>query len=400
MHNSLLFMVTTPYPPEIPMKQMKIKTGNQMVAEGAIYAGCRFFAGYPITPASGIYKTMIEQLPAVKGCAVSSPDEISALAYCVGAAMRGTKAMTATSGPGWSLMIETVQYALITETPLVIAMVQRLGPCTGGATQGAQGDIWFSRFITSGGYTIPVIYPTTAAECFPLTVEAFNWAEKYRTPVVLLSDKEIGMTSESVDYAQFVNLHTVNRVYATPEADKPYLPYEFSGEGDIAEFAEVGGDIKVTATGSAHNFAGDLKKNDPETLKTLVHLEDKIQAHKEEMVLVNEDYQDGAETLILSFGVTARAARQAVKRLRAQGEKVNHLVVYSLFPVPEAKIKEAAARVKTIIIPEENMNGQYRVLIEPVLNGKEVKSINKVGAMITPDEIAGVFSGELKGGLL
>jgi len=171
-------------------RMMKFRTGNQMIAEGAIAAGCRFFAGYPITPASGIYKSMIELLQQRGDVAVSAPDEISALAYCVGASMRGYKAMTATSGPGWALMIETVQYALMTETPLVIAMVQRLGPCTGGATQGAQGDILLTEYCTSGGYTIPVLCASTAAECYELTQVAFTWAEQLRTPVVILSDKE------------------------------------------------------------------------------------------------------------------------------------------------------------------------------------------------------------------
>ena len=190
---------------------MALRSGNQMVAEGAIKAGCKFFAGYPITPASGVYKGMIDMLPLNKGIAINAPDEISALAYCVGASMRGYKAMTATSGPGWALMIETVQYALITETPVVICVVQRLGPCTGGATQGGQGDILITEFATSGGYTIPVIYPSTAKECYELTVKAFIWSEKLRTPVVLLTDKEIGMTTESVDYSGLDELNSISR---------------------------------------------------------------------------------------------------------------------------------------------------------------------------------------------
>ena len=145
----------------VTTRKLALRSGNQMVAEGAIKAGCKFFAGYPITPASGIYKGLIDLLPVNDGIAVSSPDEISALAYCVGASMRGFKSMTATSGPGWALMIETVQYALITETPVVICVVQRLGPCTGGATQGGQGDILITEFATSGGFTIPVLYPST-----------------------------------------------------------------------------------------------------------------------------------------------------------------------------------------------------------------------------------------------
>jgi len=179
---------------------IRIRSGNQMVAEGALRAGCKFFAGYPITPASGIYKNMIDRLPGKGGVAISAPDEISALAYCVGASLRGQKAMTATSGPGWALMTETVQYALMTETPVVIAMVQRLGPSTGGATQNAQGDVLLVEHCTSGGYTIPVFAPSNPIECYELTHIAFTWSELLRTPVVVMLDKEVGMTSEDVDF--------------------------------------------------------------------------------------------------------------------------------------------------------------------------------------------------------
>src|SRR3972149_4955728 len=172
------------------MPSFHLRTGNQMMAEGAIQAGCKFFAGYPITPASGIFKTMIDLLPSKGGIALRAPDEISAIAYCIGASMKGAKAMTATSGPGWALMIESVQYALMTETPLVVALVQRLGPSTGGATPGAQGDVLLAGFWSCGGYTVPVFAPSNARECADLTEIALAWAERLRTPVVVLSDKE------------------------------------------------------------------------------------------------------------------------------------------------------------------------------------------------------------------
>lgn len=370
-------------------RKVALRSGNQMVAEGAIKAGCKFFAGYPITPASGVYKGMIDMLPLNDGIALSSPDEISALAYCVGASMRGFKSMTATSGPGWALMIETVQYALITETPVVICVVQRLGPCTGGATQGGQGDIMITEFATSGGYTIPVIYPSTAKECFELTIEAFNWAEKYRTPVVLLSDKEIGMTTESVDYSQIEDISPVSRESVSFK-DKDYenwTMYGFDSPDRISKFAPVGGEIKVTATGSAHNAKGELKKNDTETISILLHLEEKIQHHKDEMVIVKEDKQTDSDTLIISFGITARTMKDAVKIARRNDRKVSSLTIYSLFPIPELKIKENSKDCKRVIIAEENITGQYRKLIEPLLYGKEVIGVNKIGSMITPNEI-------------
>jgi len=370
-------------------KRMALRSGNQMVAEGAIKAGCKFFAGYPITPASGVYKGMIDMLPMNNGIAISSPDEISALAYCVGASMRGYKAMTATSGPGWALMIETVQYALITETPVVICVVQRLGPCTGGATQGGQGDILITEFASSGGYTIPVLYPTTAKECYELTIEAFNWAEKLRTPVVLLTDKEIGMTTESVDYSGLDNLSSIARpvISSTDNDFKNWKMYGFSSPEIIAKFAPVGGEIKVTATGSAHNAEGLLKKNDPETISILRHLEEKIQAHRNELVFVKEDKDEDADTLVISFGITARTMKESVKQARLSGKKVSSLTIYSMFPIPGKQISKAAENVKRVIVAEENINGQYRMLIETFLKGKEVVGVNKIGSMIKPGEI-------------
>ncbi len=371
-------------------KKVALRSGNQMTAEGAIQAGCKFFAGYPITPASGIYKGMIDMLPLNGGIAISSPDEISALTYCVGASMRGFKSMTATSGPGWALMIETLQYALITETPVVIAVVQRLGPSTGGATQGGQGDIMITEFATSGGYTIPVLYPTNAKECFELTLKAFDWSEKYRTPVVLLTDKEIGMTTESVNYAGLYELSSAERKHiGSGDADiKNWKMYGFDSPDMITKFANVGGEVKVTATGSAHNAMGYLKKNDKETIATLLHLEEKILAHKDEMVEVKKDLQDGADTLVISFGITARTMKDAVKLAREGSRKVSSLIIYSMFPIPEREIILSADNCRRIVVAEENISGQYRKLIEPLFAGKEVVGVNKIGSMITPMEIA------------
>lgn len=370
-------------------RKIKMRNGNQMIAEGAIYAGCKFFAGYPITPASGIYKCMIDMLPQVGGLAIPSPDEISAIAYCVGASMRGIKSMTATSGPGWSLMIETVQYALITETPLVIVVVQRLGPATGGATQGAQGDILFTEFITSGGYTIPVLYPTNPRECFELTVKAFNWSEKLRTPVILLSDKEIGMTTETVNYSGLENLKVENRKYIEPEdwIFENWKMYGFEDAKDIAKFAPVGGKIKVTATGSAHNMSGELKKNDPETISVLKHLEEKIQSHKDELIDYEYNENPLSDTLIISFGITGRTVREVIRQSRKLNKNVSSLIIRSLFPIPENVLKSISNKYKRIIIAEENLNGQYRMLIQNLFNNKEVIGVNKIGSMITPQEI-------------
>ncbi len=356
-----------------------------MLAEGALAAGCRFFAGYPITPASEVYEVMMRELPARGGLALSAPDEISSLCYCVGASLRGLKAMTATSGPGWALMIETVQYALMTETPVVVALVQRLGPSTGGATQGAQGDVWLAEFSTSGGYTLPVFSPSNAAECFELALHAFNWSERLRTPVVLLSDKEVGMTSEVVDDDALQLPSLVNRSGVTGAAD--YAPYAFDEPDGVPAFAAVGGEVKVTATGSAHDRRGRLRKNSPEVIEVLLHLQRKIEAHAEEMALVRPDLDSGARCLLISYGVTARAARQAVSKLRSEGSRISFLQIQSLFPIPRRWLDQATASVEAVFIAEENLTGQYRAALASSLSGKRTYGINKIGGLISPQEI-------------
>ena len=369
-----------------------------MMAEGAIQAGCKFFAGYPITPASGIFKTMIDLLPSKGGIALSAPDEISAIAYCIGASMKGAKAMTATSGPGWALMIESVQYALMTETPLVVSLVQRLGPSTGGATQGAQGDVLLAEFATSGGYTLPMLCPTNARECYELTVLAFTWAELYRTPVILLSDKEVGMTAERVDYDSLPKFTSQDRPrlrqVAGGDGARQTMPggtYFFRDPQEIPAFSPVGGEVKVTATGSAHDKRGKLQKNSPETIDVLLHLEEKLRWREQDLAVVDADLQEGAETLLVSYGVTSRAAKDAVQSLRRQGGKVSFLGIQSLFPVPKKKIADALRGINRVIVAEENMKGLYRSVIERYCGGNPVVGVNKVGSMITPREILSVI---------
>ncbi len=363
----------------------RLCSGNRMVAEGALAAGCRFFAGYPITPASEIYEVMMREQVTRGGMALSAPDEISSLCYCVGASLRGLKAMTATSGPGWALMVETVQYALMAETPVVIALVQRLGPSTGGATQGGQGDILLAEFCTSGGYTIPIFAPSDAAECYELTQQAFNWSERLRSPVVLLTDKEVGMTSEVVEESALVKLEPVQR--AGIDAQAPFAAYDIQSAESVAGFGAVGGGVKVTATGSAHDRRGRLRKVSPEVVEMLVHLQRKIETHAAEMALVRADLDPDASSLLVSYGITARAARVAVGVLRKEGFPIALLQVQTLFPVPAEALQRAAAGVRTVFVAEENLTGQYRAVLSPFLMGKRLLGINKLGTMISPGEI-------------
>jgi 2-oxoglutarate ferredoxin oxidoreductase subunit alpha len=368
--------------------ERELLSGNRLTALGALAAGCRFFSGYPITPSSEIYQTMLEELPRRNGLAVAAPDEISALANCVGASLAGFKAMTATSGPGWCLMVETVQYALMTETPVVIALVQRLGPSTGGATQGAQGDVLLAEFCTSGGYTIPMFAPSNARECYELAQVAFHWSEKLRTPVVLLSDKEVGMTLESVDLDALSAWPAAER--APFSGNAPYRTYACEHIEEPPPFAPVGGAAKVVATGSAHDAEGRLRKNSPEVIELLMHLQVKIAAHAEEMALVESEPVWDADTLVVSYGISARAAREACRRLRLQGRAVSFLQLKTLFPVPVAAVRRAAEGCSRILVVEENLTGLYAGALEAALNGQRTKRIvrvNRLGSMITPAQI-------------
>lgn len=377
----------------------ELVSGNRLVARAALDAGCRFFSGYPITPSSEIYQTMMAELPRVGGVGVPAPDEISALAYCVGASFTGARAMTATSGPGWCLMIETVQYAVMTEMPVVVALVQRLGPSTGGATQGAQGDVLLAEFCTSGGYTIPVFAPGDARQCYRLTQAAFHWAERLRTPVVLLSDKEVGMTLESVettaDYdtddgtnGGAVSADVSAAVSAGVGAAVGIAAYALVSPDLPPAFSPVGGGLRVVATGSAHDAQGRLRKNSPEVIELLRHLEIKIAAHADEMALVDQELHPEADTLVIAYGITARAARAACRHLVGEGRRVSFLQPLTLFPVPRRAILTAAAPCTRVVIAEENMTGLYAGVLEPLLTGRTVIRVNRVGSMIPPREIA------------
>jgi len=366
-----------------------------MIVEGALAAGCRFFSGYPITPASEIYQEITDRLQQRGDIAIGAPDEITAICYCLGASHRGFKAMAATSGPGWCLMIENIQYAVMTETPVVVVLVQRLGPSTGGATQGAQGDLLLAEFVTSGGYTLPVFYPSNPVECYELTLHAFNWAETLRTPVVLLSDKEVGMTSESVDLSDLAPIPIVERkrweaaAAGAPGSSDPSSPgaYFIKDDVDVPYFSPVGGHRKVTITGSAHNKSGQLKKNDPETLELLRHLQKKVEHRESELTMVKTDSEPGADVLIISFGITARAAREAVRTARRGGRRVSFLQLLTLFPIPQGKIVGCLDGVRRVVVAEENLTGQYRSLIQHLFGNRQVIGVNKIGSMITPKEI-------------
>jgi 2-oxoglutarate ferredoxin oxidoreductase subunit alpha len=360
--------------------------GNEAIARGALKAGCRFFAGYPITPASTILQYMLELLPHEGGVALQAEDEIASIGFCIGASMAGQKAMTATSGPGISLYSENIGLAIVGETPLVIVDVQRQGPATGSATKGADGDVQFVRWVTSGGLPIIALCPATVAEAYELTVRAFNLSERYRVPVFLLSNKEISLTQESVDLDAIALPPLVART--PPAPDKDYRPHGFERPEEVPPLANFGDGLITRYTTSTHDQAGYLTANPTVIQEMIDHYVAKIEAAADEIALVKHDHQDGADTLVLSYGITARAANLAAQAARAHGRKVSSLALQTLYPVPEKAITAAMNGVKRVVVPEMNM-GQYIREIERLAPpGATVVGVNKMDTtLISPEEI-------------
>ncbi len=341
--------------------------GATAIVRGALAGGCNFFAGYPITPATPILLQLVRELPKVGGVAIQGEDEIASMGICLGAAASGMRALTATSGPGLSLYSENIGLALLAEVPLVIVDVQRLGPATGGATTVGQGDTHFARWGTAGGYPLPVLAPSSVNECMTLTAEAFAWAQKFSCPVIVLTDKELNLTTATVEVRPLPEPPSVPMVGA---AGKP--PY---GAGSV-----------VRITGSTHDGEGHITK-DPARVEALNRrLWEKIMAHRDELERVRLDLQPGAKTLVLSFGVTARAMEDAVALARAEGQVVSSAVVQSLWPVPEQALHRAVAGVERIIVAELNP-GLYVQEIAALFPGVEVVSLSRIdGQLIAPQQ--------------
>ncbi|MCP4023437.1 MAG: pyruvate flavodoxin/ferredoxin oxidoreductase [Desulfobacteraceae bacterium] len=364
--------------------------GNEAIARGAIAAGCSFFAGYPITPATTIFASMLKLLPPKGGICVQGEDEIASMGYCMGAAMAGRKVLTATSGPGISLYSEQISFAIGSEIPMVIADVQRLGPSTGSATRGADSDIQFLRWGNTGGVPVIVLSPKDAEDCYLLTVHAFNYAEKYRCPVFVASNKEIGMTRESVDLDAIALPDLIKR---TPYKGDNFIPFE-APENSAPPFLPIGCDTLVRQTSSTHGPDGYITI-DPDTIAQVQQrLKDKILANEEELTLYEEKIRPDADTLVICYGVTSRAANQACDILAEQGKPVSTLTLKTLWPVPEKLIKEKAKDYKNIIMLEMNL-GQYVGEIKKALPQKEVRFYGQMNrVLITPKTIMEVIENE------
>ncbi len=361
--------------------------GNDAVVRAALDAGCRFFAGYPITPATSILTGMMRAMPEVGGVAVQCEDEIASIGMCIGAAMTGRKALTATSGPGMSLYSENIGLALMGETPLVIVDVQRQGPATGSATKGADGDILFLRWGTSGGLPLIVLSPESVEECYTLTREAFDLAERYRVPVILASQKEVGLTRERVDLEETARGCPAPRPRALAPADIPYVPHAFSAPDDVAPLSPIGGPHLVRYTTSMHDERAWLTADPAVIARMMEHLRRKIDDHAGEIARFEWDPQEGATALLLAYGVAARSAREAAARVRAAGGRVSLLILKTLFPVPEGAIRAALEGIERVVVPEMNL-GQYADVVRPLALGREVVSVTRMDTdLVRPDDV-------------
>ncbi len=370
---------------------IKLMQGNEAIALGAIAAGCRFYAGYPITPSTEVAEVMSRELPKVGGKFIQMEDEIASMAAIIGGRVGGLKSMTATSGPGFSLMQENLGYAAMAEIPCVVVNVMRLGPSTGQPTAASQGDVMQARWGTHGDHPIIALSPISVAQSFDLTVKAFNLSEKYRTPVILLTDEIIGHMREPIDLPDFSTVEKYEQVVTdSPESYKPY-----SNQGDVPPMAAFGRGYRYHITGLFHDEVGFPTQRLDEVEPWLERVNGKLapragegsERNADDILLYDRDIQPGARTAVLSYGASARTARHAVKQMRARGEKVSLFTAYTIWPFPEAAVEELADSVERIIVPEMNL-GQLALEVERVAGRRKVKRVTRAnGEMVTPDMI-------------
>ena len=369
-----------------PEPKAQLMQGNEACAEGALRAGCRFFAGYPITPASEIAEHLSYQLPQVDGTFIQMEDEIASMGAVIGASLAGVKSMTATSGPGFSLMQENLGFACMAEVPCVVVNVMRGGPSTGLPTNPSQGDVMQARWGTHGDHPIIVLSPTSVMECFSLTVKAFNYSEKYRTPVILLMDEVVAHMREKVVLPDASEVEVIDRVKPSVPPEW-YLPYEDTSFG-VPPMGIFGEGYRYHVTGLVHDIRGFPTLRQDEIEPFLLRLFRKISTHFNDIQLFENFFIEDADLVIVAFGCTARSAHRAMVEARARGMKVGLLKLITLWPFPRRFVEPLTQAGKTLLVPEMNM-GQISREVKRVNQGMtEVITVNKIdGTMITPQEI-------------
>jgi 2-oxoglutarate ferredoxin oxidoreductase subunit alpha len=361
--------------------------GDHACGEGAIAAGCRFLAGYPITPSTEVAERIAERFPKVGGMFIQMEDELASMAAIIGAAWGGPKVMTVTSGPGFSLMMENIGLAVMLETPCVVVNVQRGGPSTGLPTMTAQADMMQARWGSHGDYEIIALSPNSPQECFDLTITAFNLSETWRVPVMFMMDECVGHMTEKVVIPKADQIEIVPRKFYKGKKED-YRPYNFKSNGENAPMIKAGEGYNIHITGLTHDERGypalDAKSQD----KNVRHLVDKIIKNEEKIRLLEEDQIDDAEVIVISYGITSRVALKAVQEARNAGIKVGTMRLITVWPFPEKLIRKLASKVKAFIVPEINL-GQISLEVERCAAGK-TKTIHVPhagGWVHAPDDI-------------
>ena len=368
-------------------KQAALVQGNQAIAEGAFYAGARFFAGYPITPSSEIAETCSVMMPKIGGMFIQMEDEIASIAAVIGAALAGAKAFTATSGPGFSLMQENIGMAIMGEIPCVIINIQRSGPATGLATKPAQSDVMQVRWGRHGDQAIIALCPASVRECFELTVKAFNFAEKLRLPVILVSDEVVAHMRESFRFPVKGELDIIDRKKPTCPPHE-YRPFQTDTDG-IAPLAAYGSEYAFHVSSSMHGEDG-FSNNDPGNAEAKIRqIHRKLEHHRHEIVLTKSFDTDDADILIVTFGITTRASRAAAFEARKTGRKVGVLQLVTLWPFADREIADASKNTGTIIVAEMNYAGQIAGEVQRVAGpNRDIKKVTMYnGEIITPGDI-------------
>ena len=360
--------------------------GNEACARGAVDAGCRFYAGYPITPSSEIAEYMAAALPPLGGTFVQMEDEIASMGAILGASLAGLKAMTATSGPGFSLMQEHIGYAAYTEIPCVVVDVMRVGPSTGMPTSPAQGDVMQARWGTHGDHPVVVLAPASVAEVYEHTVRAFSLAERYRIPVILLYDEVIGHVRERVALPAPGAATPAERVRPAcpPEAYRPYA----AGEAGVPPMADFGSGYLYHVTGLAHDERGFPTQDAEAVARLQERLHAKVERNRADLVSYEAVALDDADVAVVAFGISARAARRAVAEARARGIRAGLFRPRTLWPFPDEELRQVAGRVKDLVVAEMNMGQMVHEVERCARNGARViPCLRADGQPMTPDEI-------------
>ncbi|HDR06783.1 MAG TPA: 2-oxoacid:acceptor oxidoreductase subunit alpha [Candidatus Coatesbacteria bacterium] len=367
-------------------KNLAFYSGNEAVAHGALYAGCDFFAGYPITPSTEVAEIMALEQPKRGGSFIQMEDEIASMAAIVGGAIAGAKSMTATSGPGFSLMQENLGYAAMIEAPCVVVNVMRGGPSTGLPTKVAQGDVMQARWGTHGDHPIIALSPESVLECFTLTVEAFNLAERFRSPVVLLADEMVGHMSEVIRVPEPGELAVVERETAERPAEW-YKPFELTAHGPVP-LIPFGEGYRYHVTGLTHDEQGFPTNRPDECGRMLSHLCAKLDQHPEIRLVERVDLED-AEVAVIAYGCTARTMRRTLYAARREGVKAGMLRLKTVWPFPEAAVDQVCDEVDLVLVPELNL-GQLVGEVERVNRGRaRVLPVNRAdGEILNPYDVA------------